>query len=108
MNITKKQQLVLNAIKRNPEAADDDAMLLAEVWTDELAAKGISVDTESLYGILRRVSRAESLTRRRRELFNAELIEYTPGSSKRRMTAYRAEKSNAGFAARFRKHAYGK
>lgn len=87
MNITAKQKLVLQAIENRPEAADDDAILLSECWKIE----GWD-DRYSLEHNLKNVSRPESLTRRRRELFNMGFIEYSGKASSRRMTAYANER----------------
>lgn len=91
MNITKKQRQVLKAIQTNPEAANDDALLLAEVWAMELTDKGFDMTAERLHNMLKRVSRPETITRRRRELFNAGYIDYDKSASNRRMTAFRSE-----------------
>jgi len=87
MNISDKQKLVLDVIYEYPEAADDDALLLAMVWEREGWDRAMSVHYN-----LKRVTRPETITRRRRELFNMGLIEYSKTASKRRMTAYNAER----------------
>lgn len=87
MNLTKKQRLVLKAIKQNPAAANNDAMLYATCW--ELEGWD---DNKSLYENLRTKTRGETLSRRRRELFNAGLITYTKQADKAREEAYVSER----------------
>lgn len=91
MDISRKQRLVLQAIENNPSAADDDAVLLSECWAIELRKKGIGVSPKQLLEIVKNVSRAETLTRRRRELFNKGLINYSEEASTRRMSAFKNE-----------------
>ena len=87
-NLNKKQQLVYDVIQRTPEAADDDALLLERYW--------IEVDnwneSKSLYWNLQRATRPETISRRRRELFNMNLITYSDTSLKTRTEAYKAER----------------
>ena len=87
MNISRKQKLVLKAIELQPGAADDDALLLATVWKLE----GWN-DNRNLYDNLRRVSRSETICRRRRELFNMGLIQYSSNAHKRRSEAFKSER----------------
>lgn len=89
-NLTPKQRLVYNAIQVHPEAANDDALLLAIVWREE----GWSRES-GLVQNLRRVSRPETLSRRRRELFNLGLIEYSPKAMKSRTDAFKNERDKA-------------
>ncbi len=88
--LTPKQKLVYEAVKENPEAANNDAVLLSIVWGREGWKPGMS-----LYYNLSRVSRPETLSRRRRELFNLGLIEYSPKAMKSRENAYRNERDKA-------------
>lgn len=87
MNITKKQKLVLAAIEKNPAAVEDDALLIATVWKME----GFSPNRD-LYDNLRRLTRAETITRRRRELYNMGLIEYSAEAQMKRMNAFKNER----------------
>lgn len=86
MNLSKKQQLVLDAINRCPESANDDALLLEQVWL----ADGWD-NNKSLYDNLCRVTRPETISRRRRELFNMGLIKYSETSLDERTTAFKNE-----------------
>lgn len=86
-NLTPKQKLVYQAIKDYPEAANDDAVLLSIVWTRE----GWN-DRSGLEYCLRHVTRPETLSRRRRELFNMGLIEYSGKKLKDREKAFKSER----------------
>lgn len=87
MNITKKQKLVLKAIELEPDAVDDDALLISTVWIME------GFDSRmKLYENLKRLTRAETITRRRRELYNMNLIEYSAEAQRRRMEAFKNER----------------
>lgn len=85
--LTPKQRLVYDAIKEYPEAANDDAILLAAVWHKEGWHQPLDLEDN-----LKRVSRPETLSRRRRELFNLGLIEYSPKAMKSRMDAFKNER----------------
>lgn len=91
MNINKLQQQVLGVIQRTPAAADDDALLLERFW--------IEVDgwdeSKSLYWNLSRSRRPESITRRRRELYNMGLITYSKDADKKREEAFLNEREHA-------------
>lgn len=87
MDISAKQRLVLQAIQSVPEAADDDARLIATVWRME----GWN-SNDLLEHNIARVTRPETICRRRRELYDMGLIEYSDKASKRRSTAYRNER----------------
>lgn len=100
--LTPKQKLVFDAIKENPEAANDDALLLSIVWLKEGWIFWLKEgwyegsDLHSiLYDNLKHVSRPETLSRRRRELFNLGLITYSPKALKTRETAFKNEKDKA-------------
>jgi hypothetical protein len=86
VNISAKQQLVLNAIKNCPEAANNDALLLEQVWKNE----GWSQD-RSLYENLCSVTRPETISRRRRELHDMGLIEYSDKADTERFEAFKNE-----------------
>jgi hypothetical protein len=84
-----KQKLVYEVIQRTPEAANSEALLLERYW--------VEVDnwdeTKSLYWNLQRVTRPATIERRRRELFNLGLIEYSPEALKSRTEAFKKEVS---------------
>lgn len=88
--LTPKQRLVLSVIKNRPEAADSDAVLQAEVWLREGWNHNLSLEDN-----LRRVTHAETLSRRRRELFNLGLIEHSPIAMKTRTEAFKKERDKA-------------
>lgn len=96
MNITAKQQLVLDAINRCPEAANNDALLLEQVWREEGW-----LDNHSLYDNLCRVTRPETISRRRRELFNMGLIKYSAKADSDRMEAFKNERTKEAFSQMF-------
>ena len=86
MNQHKKLQLVLLTIQETPEAANDDALLMSKIWEKE----GWNPDL-SLYENLKRVSRPETITRRRRQAHQLGLIEYCKKADKDRAEAFKNE-----------------
>ena len=86
--LTKQQSLVLGVIRRHPAAADSEMFLLERYW--------IEVDkwdeTKSLYWNLQRSTHAETISRRRRELYNMGLIEYSDKALKSRTKAFKKER----------------
>ena len=91
MDISKKQRQVLEVIQRNPQAANDDAALLDCFWRE---IDGWD-ETKSLYWNLSRSTHAETITRRRRELFNMGLIQYTNKALEVRTEAFNNEREHA-------------
>ena len=89
MNLTAKQALILDIINNNPEVQNDDTSLIASVWR----AQGWD-DNKRLEDNISRVMHPETITRRRRELFNMGLIEYSDKAMKTRMEAMKAEQNN--------------
>ena len=88
MNLTAKQQLVLDSINEQPTAADDEMLLLATVW-------GKTWDyNKSLTENLSHMIHPETISRRRRELFNMGLIKYSDKAMKDRTEAYKSEQDN--------------
>jgi hypothetical protein len=87
-DLNKIQKNVLDVITRTPEAANDDALLLERYYIE---IDGWD-DSKSLYWNLQRVTRAGTITRRRRELYNLGLIEYSPEALKARTKAYKRER----------------
>lgn len=87
MKLTKKQQLTLEVIQRNPGCQDDEHRLLERYW--------IEVDkwdeTKSLYWNLQRMTHAETISRARRRLHELGLIEYSDNALKTRTKAYRQD-----------------
>ena len=92
MKVNQKRQKVLSIINRNPEAADNDEVLIADFWRSE----GWD-DSRSLEDNIARVTRPETITRRRRELHNMGLIEYSEKASARRYAAFQKERDHAAF-----------
>ena len=89
MNLTAKQALILDIINNNPEVQNDDTSLIASVWR----AQGWD-DNKRLEDNISRVMHPETITRRRRELFNMGLIEYSDKVMKDRTEAYKSEQDN--------------
>ena len=92
-NLSKKQRLVYEVIKANQGVQNNDADLIAAVWRYE----GWN-EYKSLEYNLSRMTRPETITRRRRELFNMGLIEYSETSLKDRSEAFDNERNNNNHA----------
>lgn len=90
VDLNKKQQLVYSVIQAKPWVANNDADLIAAVWRKENWDDGRSLEDN-----LRRVSRPETITRRRRELFNLGLITYTEEALEEREEAFINERDHA-------------
>ena len=90
MNINKKQALVYRVIQNNPGVQNNDASLIAAVWRTE----GWD-DSKSLEENIAHVTRSETITRRRRELYNMGLIKYSTDAKEDREEAYLSERDNA-------------
>jgi hypothetical protein len=88
MNLNAKQQLVLEAIRANPGAENDDALLIAKVWEREGMMRNSITSSKGLYDALRRVTRPETISRRRRELHNMGLIHYSQEADTERTEAF--------------------
>lgn len=86
MNLNKKQRLVYEVIQSKPWVVNDDADLVAAVWRKEGWDDGVSLEDN-----IKRVSRSETITRRRRELHNMGLIKYSEGAMEEREEAFRNE-----------------
>jgi len=89
MNISKKQLLVYTVIQANPGCQNNDADLIAAVWRFEGWTDGRSLEEN-----ISRVTRSETITRRRRELFNMGLITYSDKAMNERMEAMKSERDN--------------
>ena len=89
-DLGKIQRRVLQVITFYPEAANDDAALLSNYW---LMYDGWD-NGKSLYWNLSRSTRAGTITRRRRELFNLGLIQYSETKNQERMEAYKNERDH--------------
>lgn len=87
LKLTKQQSLVLGVIQRHPAAADDEMFLLERYWIEVDKWD----DTKSLYWNLQRSTHAETISRRRRELYNMNLITYSDKALKSRTGAYKKE-----------------
>ncbi len=91
INLNKIQKNVLSVIREHPEAANDDSVLIAYYWRKFSDWR----DNKSLEENIAQATRPETITRRRRELFNMGLIHYTDEADKRREEAYANEKQYA-------------
>lgn len=87
IDLGKKQRLVYEVIQEFPDAANNEVLLLEQVWLRE----GWN-ENRSLYDNLSRVSRPETLSRRRRELYNMGLINYSDNALNEREEAFRNER----------------
>lgn len=91
IDLNLKQRQVLAVIRETPEAANDEAMLLDlyyhkyDNWDD----------TKSFYWNMSKATRPETITRRRRELFNMGLITYSDTADRRRSEAFNNERERA-------------
>lgn len=92
MNLTKKQQLVLDTINAFPDSANDDALLLSVIWLQE--GFHFMNDSKGLYYALQHVTRPETISRRRRELYNMGLIKYSDKALDTRTEAFKNELDN--------------
>jgi hypothetical protein len=86
MDISKKQQLVLEVIRANPGVQNNDSDLIAAVWKRE-GFENMYIRNGLEYAI-NHVTRSETITRRRRELYNMGLIEYSDSALDTRKQAY--------------------
>jgi len=87
MKLNKKLQLVYDAIQENPGVENDDIRLLEAVWIKEGWQDG-----KSLYWNLSRVTRSETVTRRRRDLHVMGLIQYSDEADQARKEAFESER----------------
>jgi len=85
-----KQKLVLSVIQKNPGVQNNDADLIAAVWREE----GWS-DARGLEQNIMTVTRPETITRRRRELHEMGLIDYSEKADNERMEAMKNEQERA-------------
>lgn len=90
-DLNRVQRNVLAIIKDFPPAANDEAALLDQYWHrfDNWN------DSQSLYYNLSHATRPETITRRRRELYNLGLIEYSEQATKTREEAFKNETERA-------------
>lgn len=86
MNKQKLLDQVVTICRNYPEAANNDAILLEQVWL----AQGWD-NNRSLHDNLSRVSRPESISRRRREAHVKGLITYSETAMKDRTEAFNNE-----------------
>ena len=87
MDISKKQRLVLNVIRANPGCQNNDATLIAAVWRHEGWSDDLTLEDN-----ISKVTRAETVTRRRRELHEMGLITYSKQALVEREEAYQNER----------------
>lgn len=86
MNKAKLQQTILLLYNEDRTIVNDEVRLLEQVWL-----KYGWDDNKSLYDNMVRMPRAESVSRRRRELHQLGLIEYSDDALKSRTDAYNNE-----------------
>lgn len=86
MKLTKTQSLIYKVIQQNPGVENDEMKLIEAVWNFQ----GWD-DTKSLYWNLTRVIHPESISRRRRELYNMGLITYSNKALRERTIAFKKE-----------------
>ena len=91
VNLNKIQKNVLSVIREHPEAANNDSTLIALYWRKFCDWS----DSRTLEENIEKSTRPETITRRRRELFNMGLISYTEDVYKTREEAYANEKQYA-------------
>jgi len=89
MNLSKKLKLVYDVIQANEGCQNSDADLIAAVWRHEGWSDGRSLEEN-----ISRVTRSETITRRKRELYNMGLIEYSEARLKEATEAFKAERDN--------------
>lgn len=87
IDLSRKQRQVLQIIQKYPEAANDDSLLMERFWYEIDNWD----DSKSLVDNLRNCTRPETITRRRRELFNKGMIQYSDSKQKDRQDAYSNE-----------------
>ena len=87
INLSAKQKLVKRACDLNPRAVNDDMELAITVW--RLEGADIS---DGLKAQLKHCTRSETLSRRRRELFQLGLLNYDEEALEQRSEAYREER----------------
>jgi hypothetical protein len=84
IDLNKIQKNVLHIIQKYPEAANDDNVLIDRYW-HEIDSY---LDDHSLYWNLQRCTKMETITRRRRELYNLGLITYSDEAKEMREEAF--------------------
>jgi hypothetical protein len=79
----KIERLILSIYKQRPEAVNDDALLIAIIWSH------LGWDKEkSLYENIKNMPRPTSITRSRRTLHERGEIKYSPAIEDRRFKEY--------------------
>lgn len=87
MNKQKMLDMVVSVCNEVPEAKNDDALLVSEVW------RRLGWDnSQSLYANMKRLPRGESITRRRRQAHLMGLITYSDEADAVRFEAYERER----------------
>jgi hypothetical protein len=90
VNISKKEALVYRVIQNNPGVQNNDADLIAAVWRAENWD-----DNDTLENNIAKVTRSETITRRRRQLHEKGLIKYSKEAMQEREEAFINERDNA-------------
>jgi hypothetical protein len=90
MSQDKIRNIILSLYKRNSGIVNDEAALLAGVWRE----CGWRDDCSMEWNI-QAMPRAESVSRRRRELYNEGLIEYSEDRQEEIMDAMHSEQERA-------------
>jgi hypothetical protein len=91
MKLTSLQQTVLRVISTHPGVQNDDASLVAAVWRHKGWRDDLPLEEN-----IRVLPRSESITRRRRELHNMGLIDYSQEAYKEREEAFKNERELHG------------
>lgn len=87
--MNKLNNLVYKLIKQKPWLANDDAALVAAVWRKQGWDDSVSLEDN-----IAKVSRSESITRRRRELHEKGLIKYSDKAFESRHKAFLNERDS--------------
>lgn len=83
MKLNRMQRVVYEVIKAFPGIQNDDAALVAAVWRHSGWTDSIPLEEN-----IKKVARAETITRRRRELHSMGLIGYSNEADKMREEAF--------------------
>lgn len=83
----KTKRMVYNVIQENPDAANNDSLLLSLIWEKQ----GFNYD-RSLFDNLSRVYSPETITRSRRWLHEHNFITYSKDSMKRRTDKFKKDR----------------
>ena len=87
MNKQKVRNVILELYNQDSSIVNDEVRLLEQVWV-KLGWR----EDRSLYDNMSRLPRAESVARRRRELYNEGLIKYSDEALEQRTKAFNSER----------------